>query len=95
MEDDKQESERTSISRASSDDAIGSFWDDHDLVDFKAQVRDVTREIEVSIESESHLIALDPEVMASALESARERGVSLETWINLTVRDATKRPLRR
>ena len=95
MEDDKQESEKTSISRASSDDAIGSFWDDHDLVDFEAQVRDVTGEIEIGIESESHLIALDPEVMASALESARERGVSLETWINLTVRDATKRRSKR
>jgi len=91
MREDRPNIQKSSISGSSGPAEIGEFWDNHDLTDFEAQTRDVTGEIEIAIQAESHLVALDPEVMRSAIETARERGIALETLVNLAVREATKR----
>ncbi len=65
------------ISPAGTDEKIGEFWDSHDFTDFDdATAPDVEFEITCAVPIEAELFA--------ALEKqARQRGVQLETLVNL------------
>lgn len=67
---------------------MGEFWDTHDLSDFEDQCPDVTDQFEICIEAERHLVAVDPDLIHDAIVAAHERGISVETLVNLAIRQA-------
>ena len=64
---------------------MGEYWDTHDLPDDCA---DVTDQFEIRIEAEQHLVAIDPDVLHEAGEAARKRGITVQTFVNLAIRQA-------
>jgi hypothetical protein len=76
---------KSSISKAQSYREIGEFWDRHDVTDYWEQTEAV--EFEVNLESDVRLVALEPDLASKANEVAWKKGVSLETLLNLWVRE--------
>ena len=72
---------KSSVSHASSYEAIGAFWDDHDFTEFDDLQRpDVHFDIHDSIRIEAGLL--------ETLEKfATDRGVSVETLVNLWLQE--------
>lgn len=70
----------TSISKASTYEEIGEFWDTHSLADYWDQTYEV--EIEVRI-PHRHRVAIEAETYDQLSAEARHRGVMPETLINL------------
>lgn len=79
---------RSSISQARSYREIGEFWDTHDLADYWEQTEPA--EFEVDIQSEVTYYALDSTLAATVAEIAWQRGVSVETLLNLWVQEKLK-----
>lgn len=76
---------KSSISQAQSYREIGEFWDRHDVTDYWEQTEAV--EFEVNLESDVRLVALEPDLASKANEVAWKKGISLETLLNLWVRE--------
>jgi len=76
---------KSSISQAQSYREIGEFWDTHDVTDYWDQTEAV--EFEVNLESDVRLVALEPDLASKANEVAWKKGISLETLLNLWVRE--------
>ncbi|RRR78598.1 MAG: hypothetical protein EI684_00150 [Candidatus Viridilinea halotolerans] len=73
---DANKSQGSSISQATTLEAMGTFWDTHDFADYDTDAPDIPLNIARSVQLEADLWA--------ALESqAHVRGVSLETLVNL------------
>jgi hypothetical protein len=66
----------SSISRADSLEEIAEFWDTHDFTDFDSDAPDVEFEITCAVPVEIDLLS-------SVEKQARQRGVSVETLVNL------------
>jgi hypothetical protein len=67
----------SSISQADSYEAIGEFWDNHDLTDFDdLQTPDVEFEIICAV-------PIDAELLTAIENQAHKRGVQVETLVNL------------
>lgn len=79
------EARRSSISKATSLEEMGEYWDTHELPDDCA---DVTDQFEVCIEAEQHLVAVHPDVLHEAVEAARKRGISVQAFVNLAILQA-------
>jgi hypothetical protein len=82
---------KSSISKASSYEEIGEFWDTHDVTDYWDLTEAV--DFEVDIESEIRLLVLEPSLASKTADVARRKGVSLETLVNLWVRDRLEEEL--
>jgi hypothetical protein len=76
---------KSSISQAQSYKEIGEFWDTHDLADYWDQTEPV--EFEIDIQSEVRYYPLESTLAASIAEIAWQRGVSVETLLNLWVQE--------
>ncbi|HIE51061.1 MAG TPA: hypothetical protein EYP85_04820 [Armatimonadetes bacterium] len=76
---------KSSISQAKSYVEIGEFWNAHDLADYWEQTGPV--EFEVDIQSEARYYALDRNLSAKMSEIAQQRGISVETLLNLWVQE--------
>ena len=76
---------KSSISEAQSYQEIGEFWDTHDVTDYWEQTKPV--EFEVNLESDVRLVALEPTLATKINKVAWEKGISLETLLNLWVRE--------
>jgi len=76
---------KSSISQAQSYQEIGEFWDTHDVTDYWDQTEPV--EFEVDIQSEVRYCALEKTLAAKVGEIAWQKGVSVETLVNLWVRE--------
>jgi hypothetical protein len=76
---------KTSISKASTYEEIGEFWDTHDLTDYWDQTKPV--EFEVELQSETTLFAIENNLYSRMRELATQRGVSPETLLNLWVQE--------
>lgn len=76
---------KSSISQAQSYREIGEFWDTHDVTEYWDATEPV--EFEVDIQSEVRYCALESTLAHKVSEIARQRGVSVETLVNLWVRD--------
>jgi predicted DNA-binding protein (UPF0278 family) len=72
----------SSISKASSYEEMGEFWDSHSTADYWDEGYDV--EMEVRIPSR-HRVNIEAEMFERIGEEARHRGVSSETLINLWI----------
>lgn len=70
----------TSISKATSPEGIGEFWDTHSLADYWDKTREVKFEVRAK---RRHLVTVDPDVYSRLESEARERGVLPETLVNL------------
>jgi hypothetical protein len=66
----------SSISQVDTDVKIGEFWDNHDFTDFDTDAPDVQFEIACTIPIEASLFS-------AIEEQAHQRGVTVETLVNL------------
>jgi predicted HicB family RNase H-like nuclease len=70
----------TSISKASNIEEIAEFWDTHSLADYW----DETEEAEFEIRAKRrHRITLAPEIYEKISVQSHVQGISLETLVNL------------
>jgi len=69
----------SSISKADTDEKIGEFWDTHDFTDFDTDAPDVEFEI-------AYAVSLEVDVFSEIEKQARQRGVKVETLVNLWLR---------
>ncbi|VAW42994.1 hypothetical protein MNBD_CHLOROFLEXI01-4867 [hydrothermal vent metagenome] len=76
---------KSSISKAESYREIGDFWDVHDVTDYWEQTE--VAEFEVDLESDVRLVTLEPNLASKANKVAWEKGISLQTLLNLWVRE--------
>ncbi len=76
---------RSSISKATTYQEMGEFWDTHDLTDYDDQTYEV--EFEVDLQSEITYIPLEKSLLAKVRALAKKRGVSPETLLNLWVQE--------
>ena len=74
---------KSTISQAQSYQAMGEFWDTHDLTDFWEQT--APAEFEVDLQSQTIYYAIDQVLSAKITAIAQQRGVSPETMLNLLV----------
>jgi hypothetical protein len=70
------ENKRSSISRATTEEEMGDFWDAHDFTEFDTDAPDATFTVTLAVPIEADLLA-------SVEHQARLRGVSVETLVNL------------
>ncbi len=82
---------KSSISQAQSYQEIGEFWDTHDVTDYWEKTR--AAKFEVDIQSEVRYCALEETLANKVSELAWQKGVSVETLINLWVQEKVKEEL--
>lgn len=71
----------SSVSKASTLEDIGEFWDKHDFTDFDDSA---APDIEFTISS---TVVIEPEIYSAVIKQAERRGVSVETLINLWLQE--------
>jgi hypothetical protein len=76
---------KSSVSQAQSYQEIGEFWDTHEVTEYWDATQPV--EFEVDIQSEVIYCALESTLASQVAEISRQRGVSVETLVNLWLRD--------
>jgi hypothetical protein len=76
---------KSSISKASSYQEMGEFWDTHDLTDYWDQTKPV--EFTVNLQSEATYYRLESSLSDRIQAIAKQRGVSAETLLNLWVQE--------
>ena len=76
---------KSSISKASSYQKIGEYWDAHDL----SEVWDKTEEVEfkVDLQSDVFYYAVETSLSSKLHSIAEQRGVSAETLVNLWLQE--------
>lgn len=67
----------SSISKANTDEKIGEFWDTHDFTEY-----DDPNAPDVEFES-VHSVTIEAELFRALQEQAQQRGVHVETLVNL------------
>ena len=80
--------DKSSISKKSSYQEIGEFWDTHDLSEFWEQTKPAR--FEVDIQTQRVYYPVDIKLSDSILELAQKRGISAETLINLWLYEKIK-----
>ncbi|HHN63997.1 MAG TPA: hypothetical protein ENK09_01375 [Nitrospirae bacterium] len=80
--------DKSSISKKSSYQEIGEFWDTHDLSEFWGQTKPAR--FEVDIQTQRIYYPVDIKLSDSILELAQKRGISAETLINLWLSEKIK-----
>ncbi|MDQ3013394.1 MAG: BrnA antitoxin family protein [Acidobacteriota bacterium] len=76
---------KSSISKASSYQEMGEFWDTHDSTDYGDQTHEV--EFTVDLKSEVTYLPLEISLLARMRALAKQRGISPETLLNLWVQE--------
>jgi hypothetical protein len=76
---------RSSISKAKSYEEIGEFWDTHDLAENWDET--TSAEFEVDLQSEQTYYAVDNRLSAKIQVSAKKRGISPDTLLNLLLQE--------
>ncbi len=76
---------KTTLSDADSDEAIGEFWDAHDLSESWEQTR--AAEMRFEAPNEAATFPLEKHLSEKLRALARQRGVSAETLLNLWVQE--------
>ena len=77
IEEKMDENKLSSISQADTDEKMGEFWDTHDFTHFD----DVdTPDVEFDL---TCVVPIEAELFAALEKQARQRGVQVETLINL------------
>ncbi|MFN0107582.1 MAG: CopG family antitoxin [Blastocatellia bacterium] len=77
---ENNQTQLTSISKASTVEEVANFWDTHSLGDYWDQ----THEVDFTVTAKRrHRVTLDPEVYEQVEAEARTRGILPETLVNL------------
>lgn len=76
---------KSSISKASSYQMIGEYWDNHDLADIWEQTEPL--ELDINIQSERKYYPIDSYISERLIEIAIKRGISPETLVNLWLQE--------
>jgi hypothetical protein len=76
---------RSNISKAGTYAEIGDFWDEHDLSDYWDKT--IAVRADVVIESEESLYAVEKGLSDTIRRTARERGISPHTLLNLWLQE--------
>ncbi|MFZ5877743.1 MAG: CopG family antitoxin [Chloroflexota bacterium] len=72
---------KSSISKTSSTEKMGEFWDKHDFTDFDdSNAPDVDFQVTVAI-------PVEPDLLSDLEELAHVRGISTETLVNLWLKE--------
>lgn len=80
MSENNEAKKLTSISKASTLEEIGKFWDTHSLDDYWDQ----THEVEFEVRAQRRRrVTLDPDIYMRIASQAQSRGILPETLINL------------
>ena len=79
------------ISQAQTYQETGNFWDTHDIADYWEDTEQV--EFEVDIRSEVRYCALERALVNQVSEIAWQKGVSVETLVNLWIQEKVKEEL--
>ena len=88
MKKDKKP-ESTTISKASTMEEIGTFWDSHSLAD----LWDQTHEVEFDVRAQRRRrITIDPELYFKVEAQARTRGILPETLVNMWLFERLRQP---
>ncbi len=77
-------SSKTPVSKASTYQDIGAFWDKHDATDFGEQS---DAEFNVHIKSQRRYYPVDRKLSLEIRKIAEKRGISEETLLNLWVQE--------
>ena len=75
----------SSISDAENYEAIGEYWDKHDLAEHWEETRPV--EFDVNITAQSTYFAIEPALSERLQTSAAQRGISAEALANLWLQE--------
>ena len=78
---------RSSVSGAASLEEMGEFWDRHDLTEFDTGAPDVDFEVRSAV-------PLEPDLLARLESRAQQRGVSVETLMNLWLQEKVEETAR-
>ena len=76
---------KSSISRASSYQEIGEFWDTHDLSDYWEKTHPV--DFEADIKADGVYYSIDTHLAAEIRSVANRKGVSSSTLLNSWIRE--------
>jgi hypothetical protein len=63
----------------------GDYWDSHSLADTWEQTRPV--EMDIDLEQECYLVALDPELARRLARYSNGKGISAQTLLNLWIQE--------
>ncbi len=81
----RSSSRKSSVSKARTYAGMGDFWDEHDLSDYWGKTRSVR--VDVDLESEESLYAIERGLSQTICRAAKQRGVSPHTLINLWLQE--------
>ena len=81
---------KSSISQASSYQAIGEYWDAHDVADIWEQTEPA--DFEVDLRTEEIYYRVMPELSRQLVSVAQQQGVSAETLLNLWIQKLVQHP---
>jgi hypothetical protein len=70
----------SSISKSDTLEGMGEFWDEHDFTEFDSDDPDVTFDV-------SCAVPVDLELLAEVEKQARMRKISVETLVNLWLKE--------
>lgn len=76
---------KTSISKSSSYQEIGEYWNNHDLGDVWEKTKPAC--FEIDIQSEHRYYAVEVNLSGKLIELAKKRGISPETLLNLWIKE--------
>jgi hypothetical protein len=77
---ESNDTQATSISKASTLEEIADFWDTHSLADYWDQTHEVEFEVRAK---RRRRVTIDPDVYAQVEAQAHARGILPETLVNL------------
>jgi hypothetical protein len=80
-----QRTRKSSISKASSYEEIGEFWDTHDFTEFADQLKPV--QFEVDLQSSAEYFPVESTLAAKLRKTAKRQGMSATTLVNLWVQE--------
>ena len=80
---------KNSVSKAGTYAAMGEFWDEHDLSDYWGKTRPAR--VDVDLESEESLYAIEKGLSETIRREAKERGVSPHTLVNLWLQEKVQK----
>jgi hypothetical protein len=72
---------KSSVSKASSPEKIGEFWDKHDFTEFDdPNAPDVEAQVSMAV-------PIEPDLLSDIEELAHQRGIKVETLVNLWLKE--------
>lgn len=79
---------KSSISKSKSYETIGEFWDSHDLMDFAAQIKKTS--FDVDIKKEKFYCSLDKKISNELQILANKKGISPDVLVNEILQEKLK-----